>query len=411
MSVDPELVELDRRLVATAKNIHILGSLAWPQQTIAEFLDGWARGEPKLPSPPVPRPPDESTLEALQAVAASERDDPWGRFLLETAQSYLGACDVILHAGTPRATEASIALYGLPSDPLPGCTMTHREAAEQLLEVTGSLVAVTRDEDNAYCIAPEVVAKEMRAAFADFFGAEAPRVEIDPELAAKAAASAKRIRLRAATCFSEDDIGQLVQHEALVHSATALNGRAQPHVTALSLSAPRTTATQEGLATLAELRSGVMDLARLRRLALRVVAIDLALGGADFVEVFRFFLDAGQSVEESAQSAARVFRGGDVHGRHVFTKDVVYLRGLFAVHTFCRRAIAEARPELVRRLFVGRLTLLDVLRFDPLFADGTIAPPRFVPPWAAKTRSLAAYLSFTGVLGRIELGAVDWSAL
>jgi uncharacterized protein (TIGR02421 family) len=308
-------------------------------------------------------------------------------------------------------SEASQELYGVPSDPLPGCAMTHREAAEQLLDATESLVPVTRDAENEYCIAPDVVATEMRNAFVAFFGPQAPRVEIDPDLAAKAAASARRIRLRAATCFSEDDIGQLIQHEAFVHSATALNGRSQPHVTALSLSAPRTTATQEGLATFSELRSGVMDLARLQRIALRVVAIDLALQGADFVEVFRFFLEAGQSVEESAQSAARVFRGGDVRGRHVFTKDVVYLRGLLAVHTFCRRAIADARPELVRRLFVGRLTLMDVLRFDPLFDDGTIAPPRFVPPWAARTRSLAAYLSFSGVLHRIDLASVDWSAM
>jgi hypothetical protein len=95
----------------------------------------------------------------------------------------------------------------------------------------------------------------------------------------------------------------------------------------------------------------------------------------------------------------------------VFTKDVVYLRGLFAVHTFCRGAIEDARPELIRRLFVGRLTLADVRRFDPLFDDGTIAPPKFVPPWAAKTRSLAAYLSFSGVLTRIDLASVDWSAM
>src|SRR5687767_2174904 len=90
VAADPVLVELDRRLVATAKNIHILGSLGWPAHTLAEFLDGWMRGEPKLPQPPVPKPIREAQLEELQAVAASERTDPWGAFLVDTAQSYLG---------------------------------------------------------------------------------------------------------------------------------------------------------------------------------------------------------------------------------------------------------------------------------------------------------------------------------
>src|SRR5690606_24059451 len=139
---------------------------------------------------------------------------------------------------------------------------------------------------------------------------------------------------------------QLIEHEGFVHTATALNGRAQPVLGCMGLSAPRTTLTQEGIATLAELTTRSIDIARLRRLALRTVAIHHALEGADFLEVFRFFLENGQSEDESAHSAMRVFRGGDVRGRVVFTKDVVYLGGLFAVHTFLRKAIAESRPHL-----------------------------------------------------------------
>lgn len=60
----------------------------------------------------------------------------------------------------------------------------------------------------------------------------------------------------------------------------------------------------------------------LRRIALRVVMVKQALDGADFIEVFRGFLDAGQSEVESYRSAARVFRGGDVRGKVCFTKPV-----------------------------------------------------------------------------------------
>jgi hypothetical protein len=106
------------------------------------------------------------------------------------------------------------------------------------------------------------------------------RVVLDPDLASKAIAGATRIRLRASARFSELDKAQLLQHEAFVHVGTALNGRAQPRLTSLSLGAPRTTQTQEGIAMLAELLTGSIDIQRLRLIALRVVAVQQALDGA-----------------------------------------------------------------------------------------------------------------------------------
>jgi uncharacterized protein (TIGR02421 family) len=408
----PELASADRRLVAVARDLHLLGALSWPQHVVEEFLESYRRGSPTLPKVERPEKTPKAILHELGRLAGLSRTDPAGAYLAATAESYLLGCRIVSGAGTAAGFSASCQLFGTPSAKLPGSDVTQRQAAEQLLEVTAPLVEATRTlDDDDEPLSAEEVAEAMREQFGAFFGEAAPEVVLDPGLAAKAAASARRVRLRAGTRFSEDVVRQLVEHEGFVHSATALNGRDQPELTALSLSAPRTTATQEGLATLAELVSGAMDLARLRRVALRVVAIDLAIEGADFLDVFRFFLEHGQSVAESAQSAARVFRGGDVRGRHVFTKDAVYLRGLLAVHTFLRRAIADARPELVPRLFVGRLTLGDALNLAPRFADGTIAPARFVPRWASNLRALAAYLSFSALLNRIDLTRVDLVAL
>lgn len=412
MPLPPELQHADRRLVAVARDLHLLGALSWPQSVVQEFIAGYRRGSPTLPRIDPPPKTPKATMHELDRLAGLSRSEPAGAFLAATADSYLLSCRIVSGAGTAAGFSASCRLFGTPSAKLPGSDITQRQAAEQLLEVTAPLVEATRTEDSDETLSAEEVARRMRAEFVTFFGEdEAPAVALDPSLAAKAAASARRVRLRAGTQFSEEVVRQLVEHEGFVHAATALNGRRQPELTALSLSAPRTTATQEGLATLAELVSGAMDLARLRRVALRVVAIDLAIEGADFVEVFRFFLEHGQSVVESAQSAARVFRGGDPRGRHVFTKDAVYLRGLLAVHTFLRRAIADARPELVPRLFVGRLTLGDALHLAPCFADGTIAAATFVPRWASNIRALAAYLSFSALLNRIDLTRVDLVAL
>ena len=94
-----------------------------------------------------------------------------------------------------------------------------------------------------------------------------------------------------------------------MHSLTALNGREQPVLGSLALSSPRTTATQEGLATFAEQITGNIDIERMKRVSLRIEAIAMALDGADFIEVFRYFLDAGQIGRRKLRlGAARVPR-------------------------------------------------------------------------------------------------------
>jgi hypothetical protein len=99
----------------------------------------------------------------------------------------------------------------------------------------------------------------------------------------------------------------------------------------MGLASPRTTATQEGLATFAEQITGSIDIARMKRLSLRIEAVAMALGGADFIEVFRYFLAAGQTPEDCFASSQRVFRGVPTAGGSAFTKDTVYLRGLVGV--------------------------------------------------------------------------------
>ena len=47
----------------------------------------------------------------------------------------------------------------------------------------------------------------------------------------------------------------------------------------------------------------------------------MALDGADFIDLFKFFLVSGQPEIESVRSAQRIFRGGAVKGGIVFTKD------------------------------------------------------------------------------------------
>ena len=265
--------------------------------------------------------------------------------------------------------------------------------------------------DPDFVISSEGARAEIQIALDAFFGEGVVRALIDPELGSKAAAGSKSVRLRGGTGFSPMEIAQLLEHEAFVHAATALNGRNQPVLTSMGLAAPRSTLTQEGLATLAELVTRTIDIARLRRIALRIKAIAMALEGADFIDVFRFFLDEGQSEDESVRSTMRVFRGGDPRGKYVFTKDVVYVQGLVAVHTFLRKAIASHRPVLIERMFAGRIHLSDVLSLHEEFESGFIAPPKYLPRWARDVPTLAAYLAFAAVAYRIDVGALELEAI
>lgn len=300
----------------------------------------------------------------------------------------------------------SRALYGTPGDSLSDGQVDNLDAARHFLEASAQYYRATHLHDADYCLTAQVVKEELEARLSDVFPAGTVTVSIDPDLASKAAAGATKIRLRGDTCFSEYDLEQLLQHEAFVHSLTALNGRAQPGVHSFSLGAPRTTRAQEGLATFAEMITGAIDIDRMERIALRVVAIDMALSGADFIEVFRYFLDAGQPEKESFNSAMRVFRGAPLEGGAAFTKDVVYLHGLMEVHTFFRWAMHHQRMDLCRHFFAGRMTIGDAIRLTPLFEDGTLAGPTYLPTWMTRTNGLAGYLAFSIFANRISIDAL-----
>lgn len=396
----PSFAEADARLVSVAKNLHILREVAWPEELCEWFLAGWRKGQPRLPSPPAVEGDLDEELAALEELSRPVGEDPRATFISQTARSYATAIRMLRAAGTPDFSKYSIELYGQPSDPVGPSGVTNLAAAEHFLQASADLreSGVFTTED--LCLTPEHVRGELARRAGVLFVDHPVKVELDPSLVSKAAAGAERIRLRSATCFSSADLDQLWNHEACVHTATALNGRSQAALKSLSLGAPRTTATQEGLATFSELITGSIDLSRLRRLALRVKAIHMALEGADFVQVFEFFLNEGQGEKESFYSAARVFRGGDPRGGVPFTKDGVYLHGLLDVHMFMHRALSEDPMglRLARTLFVGRLTCADAVVLAPLVEDGSVQMPRYEPSWLSRRAQLAAYLACSSLM-------------
>jgi len=408
-SEKPDLyAELDRRLVEATRGIRLLDSVSWPAAVEVGFVAAWKAGTAKLPEITYPRVDFGATRAALDQIgAAADPAHPLGDYIRRTAESWRVATELLEAMGTPAITAHSAKLYGLPADRVPGATLTNVDAAQHFIAIADEYNSGAPLDEIETQIPAELLRIELKQRLDGFFGVDAIKVEVDPDLIAKAAAGATRIRLRSATTFSNYDRDQLLAHEAFVHSLTALNGRAQPRLKSLARSSPRITATQEGLAVFAELMSGSIDIARMKRISLRILGIDMAIRGADFIEVFRFFMDAGQSENDSFSSAQRVFRGAPVGGGAAFTKDAVYLRGLLSVHTFFRWALKNQRMALCRNLFAGKLALHDVLALESYFDNGYIAQPRYLPPWVQHAHGLAGMLAFSLFANRIRLDHVE----
>ncbi|HEY9541336.1 MAG TPA: flavohemoglobin expression-modulating QEGLA motif protein [Luteimonas sp.] len=395
-------------MVAVARGIKVLTLVSWPASVQQRFLEGHARGHDVPPRIEYPRHDFGDARRELDAIAAAaDPAHPLGAYLVESTRSWSTAAWLLEALGTPAAGIHSAALYGRPDDPLPGNGPTAREAARHFIDIADELDRELLSPSEQVTISATALQLQLQSELDRYFGERVVAVELDPDMIAKAAAGARRIRLRTSAQYTDYDHHQLLQHEAFVHSLTALNGREQAVLGSLSLASPRTTATQEGLAVFAEQITGNIDIERMKRVSLRIEAIAMALEGAGFIDVFRYFLDAGQSAEESFASAQRVFRGVPLDGGCAFTKDAVYLRGLVGVHTFFRWALRERRLRLCRQLFAGKMTLGDVQRFAPLFDAGVLQPPRWLPHWVSRANGLAGMLAFSLFANRIRLDRVS----
>ncbi len=401
------LPDLDAQLLGLAKPIQVLKHLNWPDCVEQSFLANWRAGLPKLPTVETRVPDWRGEIAALDAfVDHCGGDDPILQFLRRTASSYAQAARMLMAAGTQEFAERSILLYGRPDDIYATQSFTGVDAAAFLLEKTdhlcsGSFIAPTTPD-----LPADQFAARLRQAIDAYFCDDRVEVVVDNELSSKAIAGTTRLRVRGTAVFSDLDFDQLYHHEALVHMATAINGGRQENLKSLRLGAPRTTRTQEGLAVFAELVTRSIDISRLRRLALRILALKAALDGADFIDCFKLFLDGGQDERESYKSAQRVFRGGDVRGGVAFTKDSAYLKGVMETHVLMNVAIRDNRPEIIERLFCGRLTMSDAITLGPYFESGFLQRPHYVPPWARDSRRLAASLAYSSFMMNVDLEAV-----
>lgn len=393
-------------LLEAEDRLPVLSRLTWNRSLATAFIDG---GASQLPQPEyVPIDPEPSRERISTARGLIDGTSPVHDWLRRLAETFELTATMMAHVGTADFYRCSVDLYGGPGTAIGG-----REDAG--LGLANRLDDVLSDFDlgcGSLTCSPVLTARDLKSrldeALPKYFGQMAPRVMITPQVSAKAAAGRDYIKLRADAVFSDLDEIQLLQHEALIHIGTNFNGQVQAHFPLLGEGHPGNARTQEGLAVFAEFISGALDPARLKRLANRVIAIDMAEKGADFIELYNFFRERGVSDEpfEAFESARRVVRGGLVEGGAPFTKDSVYLGGLLDVHNYLRTAVRAGDTAYIRLLFVGKIDLGDLEAMKMLRANGLVEEPRFLPPWAADPRHLLSSLAYSTFLNEIKLDRV-----
>lgn len=128
----------------------------------------------------------------------------------------------------------------------------------------------------------------------------------------------------------------------------------------------------------------------------------MAEEGADFIDVFDFFREQGQTETDSYSSARRVFRGSTPTDGP-FTKDLSYSKGFILIYNYIRIAIQKGLQEYIPLLFLGKTTLEDLRVFADLLEGGVIIPPIYLPPQFKDLSALCAWMSYSIFLNKLSL--------
>lgn len=407
---------LSTRLVALQKPIRILDAIKWPAALEEQFLTKGGRELPALGA-------DFYQQQALgfnpdiiyQSLKDLKNDvrrqlgygDSLGHILHATIDQYQIVIELLRHRGTDKFGHFSRLLYGSAQDKIRGDRKTLRQLGERLCHIF-SLPAVEHlNRPYASNITSNHAVDILRTRMDHYFGEGEVRVELSDNIVSDASAGGDCIKINRRAHFSELDIQVLEVHEGWVHIGTTLNGRQQPWATWLSVGSPRITAIQEGMAVLLETLTFSSFPQRARRISDRVVAVDLAEQGANFCDVYQYFLERGVSEHDSYRVTQRVFRGGTLTGGSVFTKDISYVKGFVENVNFIRSAIQSGVPEIIPMLFVGKVTLDDLPVLYERYLEGVIAAPKYLPSMFRDLNGLYVWFGFSSSMSVMNIGRVQ----
>jgi uncharacterized protein (TIGR02421 family) len=408
---------LSDRLVEAQRPIRILDAIKWTDDVERAFFEKGCRELPPVTRDyylgrPLPFDPEQKLHEFHQIERDIRRQlgefNAPGQIMARMCQEYREVVRMLAARGTPLFAEISERLYGSSSDSFHAGDPNLADLGHMMSDILDNLSHETIFGNHEPTIsAPEAV-EVLAARLKDYFGENGGvRIQLSDGIVADAAAGSDYIKIRGDCRLTPRQVRLLEVHEGWVHLGTTLNGQLQPVCTFLSKGPPSSTLTQEGLAVITEIVAFASHPGRVRRLTNRIEGVAMAEAGANFLDVYRFFLAEGYDSRESYQHAMRIFRGSLPEGCGPFTKDLCYSKGFVMVYNFIRQAVSRGMVRRVPLLFCGKTTLADVKTLAQLVDEGLVVPPRFLPPQFADLHALTAWLCYANFLNRLSLKRIE----
>lgn len=357
-SPSAKLLEVDAQLFEIVRNFEVLNFVnpINVEQEKQLFFRSQASNNPQFSYRPLRLEPFELKRKLLRIEVETIPDASLRNLYENTISAYLDKVDLLSTLGTDQFLFNSLRYYGRPS----ALDLKNAEYLLHLPEVEDELRP-----------APRISTQEAKVVFEkalEDYGFKG-KVEISNRIVADAMVnnSERKVLIKKGATFRPKELRYLVHHEIGVHMVTTMNAQLQP-LQLLRIGTPVSTRTQEGLAVLVEYLSGNTTLRRLRELALRVVAVDRMVRGADFVETYRHMTkERGMEANEAFNLTTRVYRGGGL------TKDYLYLQGLREVFELYRKG------EDLRPLLIGKCSIEFYDTLQEMMHRGILHAPTYLP--------------------------------
>jgi uncharacterized protein (TIGR02421 family) len=364
-TLDPAIVDIDRKLHRLAKNIVVLQYVN-PTNLAQEMKRFFAyKGDysPAFTYQQLKLDPYQFKEALYRLPTDNIRDAGIQQLYRQTINTFADKIDLLVSIGSDQFIYNSLRYYGEPSEQ--DLANAHfllyapdiKDAAELPLYDTDQMIEIFRREAQDHGIECKVDTSKRLVANAMVDGGR------------------KTLLIRHGIKVTKTELNALIHHELGVHMVTTTNAQQQP-LKIFSLGLPGNTLAQEGLAILSEYISGSMTLDRIKILALRVVAVETMIRYGDFSKTFKALKnDYGLNPERAFMLTARVHRGGGL------TKDHLYLRGL-------REALQLYRATDITNLFIGKTGFASLPLVNELIARGTLEKPKLLPMFLSEaTRS------------------------
>lgn len=409
--------ELSRQLVEAQRNIRILDAIKWDETVKKDFFAHKGKRLPKVDADyyanrPLPFNARDKQEEFRQILRDAQNRlgqfSPVTRLIKRQCEEYARAVEMIDLRGTSSFSELSMELYGSPNDVFYAGGPRLSSLGVFLFDLLTSLDVKLQSEADVKRYSPEEAQHQLQVRLGHFFDKHPGKVtvSVNDDMVADASAGADNIKLSQSARFSDRDLRYLEVHEGWVHVGTTLNGAMQPYCYFLSKGAPSSSVIQEGLAVITEVVTFSSNPGRMRKITNRVIALDKVCQGANFLDIYHYFLECNLSEEDSYNHTVRIFRGSTPEGGP-FTKDLAYAKGFVLLYDFIRYAISQHRVDVIPLLFTGKLVLDDLPLLLELKERGLISPPVYLPTPFQDLSALSAWLSFSLYLNTFDFNEIQ----